>query len=197
MAAHGEAQMLLPWYATGQLDEADRCLVDAHLANCAACRAALVVEQAMGRRVTGLSLDTELGWDDMRRKLKNRRMGERRSSIGARMSHLPRWIGFALAAQMLLLVTAIVAFAPVGRPASYHVLSTTPSATRGNALVMFRPDAKAEELMRALSATGVRVVDGPTAAGAWIANVAPGGRTDALARLRAQRAVAMAEPIDP
>ncbi len=195
-APHDEALMLLPWYATGQLDEADRRLVDAHLADCAGCRDALVVEQAMERRVAGLSLDTELGWHDMRGRLANQRTLARRG-VGARMAGRPGWIGFALAAQLLLLVTAIIAFAPIGRPAPYHVLSATMPPVRGNALVMFRPDAKAEEMMRALAASDVRIVDGPTEAGAWIASVAPGERTDRLARLRAQPVVAMAEPIDP
>jgi anti-sigma factor RsiW len=193
---HDEAYMLLPWYATGQLDEADRGLVDAHLAGCAACRDALAVEQAMERRVAGLSLDTELGWRAMRRKLADRQTGPRHS-VQAKIALRPRWVGLALAAQVLLLITAIVAFAPIGPSAPYHVLSATMPPARGNALVLFRPDAKAEDMMRALTAAGVRIVDGPTEAGAWIANVPADERTDRLVRLRAQPVVAMAEPIDP
>jgi hypothetical protein len=196
MAAHEAVQMLLPWYATGQIDEADRRLVDGHLADCAACRDALAVEQAMERRVASLQLDADLGWNDMRRRLEARRPWGWRET-GARLARRPRLIGLALAAQMLLLVAAVVAFAPMGRSAPYHVLSATMPPVRGNALVMFRPDAKAEDMMRALTTTSVRIVDGPTEAGAWIANVAPEERAGTLTRLRAQPVVAMAEPIDP
>jgi hypothetical protein len=115
------------------------------------------------------------------------------------LARRPGLIGLALAAQLLLLVTAVVAFAPIGRPAAYHTLSAVaaPPPVGGNALIMFRSDAKAGEMMRILATSGVRIVDGPTEAGAWVGNVAPGERTDTLARLRAQPVVAMAEPIDP
>jgi anti-sigma factor RsiW len=194
---HDEAELLLPWYATGQLDEADRRLVDAHLADCAVCRDALLVEQAMERRVAGLSLDPELGWKDMQQRLASRQPRGWRGA-GAGLARRPRLIGLALAAQLLLLVTAVVTFAPIGRPAAYHTLSAAAAApVRGNALIMFRPDAKAEEMMRVLAANSVRIVDGPTEAGAWVANIAPAGRADTLAHLRTQPVVAMAEPIDP
>src|SRR3954468_20849131 len=44
---HQEVQQLLPWYGAGTLDEADRALVDAHLGDCAECRAALAVEPGL------------------------------------------------------------------------------------------------------------------------------------------------------
>jgi len=31
---HDQAEELIPWYATGQLDAADRTLVETHLASC-------------------------------------------------------------------------------------------------------------------------------------------------------------------
>ncbi|UAK23193.1 zf-HC2 domain-containing protein [Sphingomonas nostoxanthinifaciens] len=193
---HDEAQLLLPWYATGQLDDADRRQVDDHLADCGACRAALATEQAIGRRVANLSLDVEVGWDDMRQRLA-RQPAQGRRSFGPRLARRPRWIGLALAAQLVLLVSTVVTFAPIGRPAAYHVLSATPAPARGNALIMFRPEAKADEMMHALASVDARIVDGPTDAGAWLARVAPRERADRIARLRAQPAVAMAEPIDP
>ena len=35
---HHDAEELLPWYATGQLDGEDLSLVEQHLSNCAHCR---------------------------------------------------------------------------------------------------------------------------------------------------------------
>ena len=44
---HEQAEELLPWYATGRLDAADRSLVEAHLAACARCQRQLAGERRM------------------------------------------------------------------------------------------------------------------------------------------------------
>ena len=62
---------------------------------------------------------------------------------------------------------------------------------------MFRPDARDVDLRSALTKAGARVVDGPTATGAYVVRIAPAGRAQALDRLRATPQVALAEPIDP
>ena len=36
--AHEEAEVLLPWYATGQLEPDERALVENHLKSCAECK---------------------------------------------------------------------------------------------------------------------------------------------------------------
>ena len=45
--AHAEAEALLPWYSTGQLDEQDHALVEKHLATCVACQRQLRFDQKM------------------------------------------------------------------------------------------------------------------------------------------------------
>ena len=47
MDSHREAEELLPWYATGQLDADDRALVEAHLSSCAHCQRQLQAERRM------------------------------------------------------------------------------------------------------------------------------------------------------
>lgn len=189
--------MLLPWYATGQLDEADLALMNGHLAECAECREALAVEQAMERRVAVLSLEADLGWVDLRDSLAQRAPSQRWRGLGARLLRRPALIGLAFAAQAFLLVTAIVAFAPITSPAPYHALSATSAPTAGNAILMFRSDAKVNDVMRTLEAADTRIVDGPTSAGAWIVRIDPGRRSALLSSLRAQPIVTMAEPTDP
>jgi anti-sigma factor RsiW len=39
--AHEQAQMLLPWHVNGSLEPGEAALVEAHLAECAECRATL------------------------------------------------------------------------------------------------------------------------------------------------------------
>ena len=43
---HDEAEALLPWYATGQLDERDRARVEKHLSACTDCRHAVQRDKA-------------------------------------------------------------------------------------------------------------------------------------------------------
>lgn len=194
-AAHRETQMLMPWYVTGQLDEADRHLVSGHLADCAECREALAAEHAIEQDVASLPTGAELGWNELSRRIAGKSAPSSHFA-GASPARRRRWTALAIAAQFLVLITAVVAFAPLGRPASYHVLGAAPATASGNAIMMFRQDTSTAEMMRVLNAAGTRIVDGPTASGAWIVRMDPGRRTGLIARLRAQSAVAMAEPID-
>jgi hypothetical protein len=69
-------------------------------------------------------------------------------------------------------------------------------ATAGNAIVLFSPDTTDRALRGALEQAHARLVDGPTASGAYIVHVPPQDRADALAGLRASPDVVLAEPID-
>ncbi|HEX7850219.1 MAG TPA: hypothetical protein VF485_10865, partial [Sphingomonas sp.] len=80
---------------------------------------------------------------------------------------------------------------------TYRALGSAPTAQPGNALVMFKPDARDVDLRAALIRAGARVVDGPTASGAYVVRIAPESRGQAIAGLRAAPEVALAEPIDP
>ena len=42
---HQEVSALIPWYVNSRLSESERLKVDAHIVDCAACRADLLVEQ--------------------------------------------------------------------------------------------------------------------------------------------------------
>jgi len=63
--------------------------------------------------------------------------------------------------------------------------------------VMFRPDTRDSDLRAALTKAGARVVDGPTASGAYVVRIAPANRAQALDGLRAMPQIVLAEPIDP
>jgi hypothetical protein len=65
----------------------------------------------------------------------------------------------------------------------------------GNLLLMLSADASAAQLRAAVEAGGARIVDGPTAAGAWVLAVPPERRDAALEKLRAQPQVTLAEPL--
>jgi hypothetical protein len=80
--------------------------------------------------------------------------------------------------------------------APYRVLGDAPSARPGNVLAMFRPETTEARFRAALQASGARVVDGPTSAHAYVLDVPGGAAGPALALLRRDPEVTMAEPID-
>ncbi|HZZ89082.1 MAG TPA: zf-HC2 domain-containing protein [Caulobacteraceae bacterium] len=198
--AHQQAQLLLPWYAAGTLDEADRARVAAHLEVCARCRADLDRERRIGLEFEALPLDVEQGWAAMSRRLEEHAgsraapalpvPSRRPAVLGA-----PAWLGWAAAAGLAgLLTLAVLAPKPESR-AQYHTLSSPAPAVPGDVVVMFRPAATEAQIAAALRSSDARLADGPTAAGAYILRVPPARIDSALRDLRSQRAVAMAEPI--
>ena len=66
---HDEAEELLPWYANGQLDEADRAKVDAHLSCCDQCRRQLALERQLIDEFQGMVQEVESGWVRLRNRI--------------------------------------------------------------------------------------------------------------------------------
>jgi hypothetical protein len=85
----------------------------------------------------------------------------------------------------------------LSRPAVYQALSAPQPVAVGNIIVIFRPDAREQDLRRILTLTDARLVDGPTPADAYVLRVSPARRAAVLSRLRAQREIVVAQPIDP
>jgi anti-sigma factor RsiW len=198
---HREVQTLLPWYVTDQLDAADRARVEAHLADCAECRAELSLERHLDAGVAGLPLGVEQDWAEFRRRLRAASTGRSRAAtavarlwrrLGRRAS-----LGWVLAAQMAAVLVVGALLLPFGRPAPYRALGTVAPAPVGNVMVIFRPDASERDLRQILRASGARLVGGPTAADAYVLIVPAAERPTALTRLRGDADVVLAEPIDP
>lgn len=141
-----------------------------------------------------------------------RRAGGRRGR--ARKPATPRtrriWLGVAVAVQAALMLLMLgVVWPQVGQriqpgtgvggtaTGAYHALGASPTATPGNALIIFQPDTPERNLRAALMTTGARVVDGPTAAGAYVLHVPAERRAEVLATLSGRPDVVMVQPIDP
>jgi hypothetical protein len=222
---HEETRELLPWLANGTLADAELERVQAHLDACAACRGQLGWEQglrAAGQPEPPLSaahafaaLLPRLGAQES--GLRDRAGGVPRDPPAATPQHAPgghdqgrpgRWTGLAaandprwlrtLAALQLCIIAALglalAQLAPHGGEAAYRTLGAQPAAA-GNIVVSFDAGTPERELRRILQASGGRVVDGPTATGAWILAIPPGAARPALARLRAEPGVTLAEPL--
>ena len=198
---HEQAEELLPWYATGQLDAADRSLVEAHLAACARCQRQLAGERRMVDRFQSFSPEVDSGWVRMRRR------------IEASDTNRPGWVVRTAAEAWQILkrpAVAALATAEVGilaiAAANPPSLGTAPAdvalgdraqpSQSANVIILFRPEATEADMRSALRQSGASLVGGPTDADAWLLSVPSAQRPAALAKLRAAREVVMAEPID-
>src|SRR5918911_1301695 len=83
---HDEAEMLLPWYATGQLDSADRARVDAHLAGCARCQRQLAAEQLLIEEYQAISPEVDSSWARLRGRIEG--PARARPPLGAMLEEL-------------------------------------------------------------------------------------------------------------
>jgi predicted anti-sigma-YlaC factor YlaD len=189
---HRKAQDLLPWYVTGRLDPVEQARLRAHIEACTECQADIRAEERLEAEVARLPLEVERGWAQMRERLAA-------EATPARRMALPRpaasWLGWGVAAALAVMVG--VSWLPQAPASGYHVLGEAPAAAAaGNIVVVFLPDTTERQMREALKASGARLTDGPTAANGYLLRVPAAQRPAALATLRAQRIVAVAEPID-
>jgi len=108
------------------------------------------------------------------------------------------WLRAAVAAQFcaIAVLTAMLA-RPAAHPdasGAYRVLGAAGANGAARLVVTFRPDTPEAELRRIVRASGARIVGGPTVTDAWLAG-ADGQLAPVLARLRAEPAVTLAEPL--
>ena len=188
---HRKAQELLAWYVTGRLDPAEHERVRTHVEACADCQAEMRTEARLEAEVARLPLEVERGWALMRERL----TAEARPSWRPRLPRpAPAWLGWGVAAALAVMVG--VSWLPLTTPSSYHVLGEAPSAAAANLVVVFLPDTTERQMREALKASGARLTDGPTAANGYLLRVPATRREAALASLRTQPIVAVAEPLD-
>ena len=197
---HDEIRALLPWYVTGRLEEKEHARVAAHLKTCRACLEEVEFERRLEVEVAAAPVDVEQGWRAMRRRMAEAPAERRFWRLGEAWQG-PSWVGWALASQALLILTAgaltLSVKSPAPPAAAYRALGAPPRANAGNLLVMFRPDTPEVSMRRVLQVADARLVDGPTAAGAYVLHAPASERNEVLARLRARNEVTLAQPLDP
>jgi anti-sigma factor RsiW len=203
---HRDVQSLLPWYVTDRLDAAERARVESHLRQCPQCQADERFERRMEAQLAGLPIQLDVDWT--RRSRRNAPASRRRkagraanrigSRIGAAWSAAPAWTRWALASPFILLLALAMAWPSASvRPVGERAPSAGPGAAGGDIVVVFKPDAREADIRSALRAGHARLVDGPTAADGYVIHVPPMARSEALAELRRNGAVVVAEPVDP
>jgi hypothetical protein len=214
--AHQEVQLLLPWLLTGRLEEPERAHAQAHVANCPKCQADLAWERALQARYAHLETeaDVDRSLAALRERLDAPEPASPMASAAERLRR--RWQSLAdgirdawqaatpaLRGTLALQGAAIAAlcagllFLEAGsRAPAYHTLSAPAhGAPAADAVVRFRPDAQEQAIRTALQRCGARVVDGPTASGAYLLQLPAADRGASLERLRADGAVLLAESL--
>jgi hypothetical protein len=198
--AHEAVQVLLPWYASDRLDPDERAEVQAHLAVCTRCQAALEAERRLmaAHREMDTSGDVERGMAALRARLsqppRTRPFAWRRPFAAAAGG---RWLaGLALAQAAVIALLAGLLLWP-GTEVDYRLLGNAGPGPGGNVVVKFHAQATEADVRRALRSCGARIADGPTASDAWLLSVPAGQEVSAVQRLRDDRAVVLAESLAP
>jgi hypothetical protein len=207
---HDAAQEALPWLANGTLDGAERERVQSHLRGCARCRADLDLlraihdagpgpapacdpARALARMLPRLDPAPALAPAAAAAAPSVGMLERWRARIAANDR---RWLRGAVALQACLIaVLALLQVRPHGPDdGAYRGLgASAPAAAAAAIVVTFRPETPERELRRIVRDSGAHVAGGPTAGDAWLID---GGDTKAvLARLRAEPAVMLAEPL--
>ncbi len=213
---HRDVLTLLPWYAKGLLDDKDRAAVDIHLRTCPACQAELTEETRLQSVLTLASIpseipaDVDLGWQVMQRRV-SMQPDRQRDNAGTRAMTWPGtwagirrqwqsgapWLRWTVAAQFALLALfGGLALKPHQPPAHYQTMSAKTAPVTANIIVMFRPEASEQDLRRILKSCDARVIDGPTAADAYMLRVPANRRTAIVAKLKQQSEITLAQPVD-
>lgn len=192
---HDEAEALLPWYATGQLDPAERATVERHLSSCGRCQRQLADEHRLIDEFQKLAPEVDSGWSKLRARIEPRPAWRpaRALADGWRIARRPG-VAMLAAAQFAFLLLAAGLLVSLSRP-SYHALGSAPAPAAANIIVIFAPDTRESHMRSLLESSGASLAGGPTAADAYLLYVPASAQASALAKLRADREVRMAQPI--
>lgn len=201
-SAHQLAFELLPWFVNGTLEPAERTVVEQHLHECAACRRELDWLQQLSNAYVSSepALDSEGAFERLVPQLQRQDAPVAAPSpfawLRSCLSDTGVWLRFAVAMQFGVIVALGWAVALRELPA-YHGLGATPTRASGSIIVVFDPAARESDVRRILRGIGARVVDGPTTANGYVLEMtdAAGTTAAALAHLRAESAVILAEPL--
>jgi len=186
---HVAVQALLPWFARGQLDEAETASVEAHLLACQHCRNELAAEHPM-QTLLGAAGSEPAGGD----------VEAGLARLHARMQPSPRrapsrWMSWALGLQGCAVALLLGLWLQARHEEPDYVGLSAPGTAPvvADALVMFKPGTSEQALRELLQAEGASIVAGPTETGAWLLRVDARG----LTALRGAAIVQLAEPVQP
>ncbi len=200
--AHKVADVLLPWFVNGTLEEDELAFVQQHLSECVRCQRE--VEWLRELRAACADEDAAPGassaFRNLRRQLDEPRTARGEGAWPRRLwRRAPPWSKWAMAAELAVIVALWTALLPAtDDPTLFRTLGARNAITpaTGSLVVVFDPTTTESDLRRMLRKAGARVVDGPTQANAYVLKVAAERRAEAMQALRAEPAVVLVEQLD-
>ena len=164
------------------------------MTDCSNCQAQLRVERRLADEYRAYSPHVEASWTSLRKRIEptlpKPAAATGRGRSGMAVVRAVRRFAMLIAAQLAIVVLTAGVVRYFGQPdAAYRALGSAPVAASANAVVIFQPQTREEQLRHLLNANGAELVGGPTDADAYVLHIAAADRAAALARLRARREV--------
>jgi anti-sigma factor RsiW len=195
---HRATQELLPWYVNGTLEGDERAQVEAHLSACLPCRRELEAQRALQTALSVSPRDPELT-QALARMHVHLDAAERGPLLGLmrRLWHGSHPLLRGALALQLVVILGLAAALALRPPAEYRTLSSQPAGTqeRTGIAVIFNDGRGEQEVRNLLAQLRLRIVDGPTDAGAYTLEVDAGRRDAVVAALSRHAAVRLALPV--
>jgi hypothetical protein len=204
-SAHRAADAMLPWLVNGTLAADEAAAVEQHVRECARCRREVDLLKQL-QAFCAAEVPAADATPAFRRLREHIDGGRRQRAVGGLLRRLvrpwrraPRWARWAIAVELagIVALAGWVAVPGDDTAAVYRTLGA-PAARAvdaGTIAVVFDPEVTEAELRRVIQAAGARVVDGPTESNVYVLQVPAGHREATLAALRAEPAVALAQPL--
>jgi anti-sigma factor RsiW len=203
---HLATEALLPWLLNDTLTSAERSQVEAHLRSCAQCSAELAQQKQLQSHYSGAAtpdpaLDIDAAFARLLPRLDDQPVRSPRRPLW-RPRQPVRWWQLGLAVQMGVILALGSALLLQLKPttqnedvAAYRGLAATAQRATGDALVVFDPNASETQMRATLQRFGARIVDGPTAAGAFVVRFDDDPTAAMLVSLRSDPAIVRVESL--
>ena len=202
---HLATEALLPWLLNDTLTSDERSQIEAHLRSCAQCSAELEQQKRLQSHYSGaatpdLALDVGAAFARLLPRLDDQPVHSPRRPLWTRQP--VRWWQLGLAVQMGIILALSSALLLQLTPttqnvdmAAYRGLAATAHRATGDALVVFNPITSEAQVRASLQRVGARIVDGPTAAGAFVVRFDDDPTAAMLASLRGDPAIVRGESL--
>jgi anti-sigma factor RsiW len=204
---HLTAWNLIPWYVNGRASERDSESLQAHLAQCAECRAEVEAQRSLMNAMQTTPVVESMPLASLQKLWQridaNPPVLVRQQPARYRQSRLVGWLAAAVAVEALLLGTLSAVLyhgRQVAPPGEFRTVSSAPATPVAPGVrAVFSPTLTLGELQALLSEARLKIAGGPTEAGVY--TLAPLSAGDdprqALQILRAHPASRFVEPIGP
>ena len=214
---HSTADALLPWYVNGTLRGEELAFVEHHARTCRQCQAEIdwlrqvfaacaalspLEEDSAASEPSPASPHASRSWPPRSQTPRGRAVPSWMEPRGMRAGWraAPPWVRGLLAAQLAAIaVLGTTVAIEAGNKPSYQTLGAESRSvpSRNAVVVVFDPAAPEAEIRRIVAGVGGRIVDGPTAANAYVLELPTAPADGALRSLRAESLVRLAESLGP